>query len=125
MGRKNKKIIEIHLNPNYIREDVGVITYSVEANVWHDEGRVQFLVDRNGIGTPPQHFLIYRDCYVRYNNRQYIKRPFDIGHSLEDACEKAYQHALAEARERIRSEETICREKIDFEDYTGMGREKK
>lgn len=72
-----------------------LFSYSVAANVPYDKERVELIVGREPIGTP-NHYLI--ELRHQHTITAY---PIDIGHSLEEASQKAYAYAVRMANERI------------------------
>jgi hypothetical protein len=90
-----EKSIKIKQEPLKVRD---ATKYVVSANVWYDPGEIKFTVDTEPIGNP-DHFLIY-ESKINIRNRR-VTQPIDIGHSREEASQKAYMHALNIAKDRI------------------------
>ncbi len=90
-----EKSIIIKQEPPKLRD---AIEYIVSANVWYDEGETKVIVETNFIGYP-YHFLVYKSEIDKENIKN--TQPIDIGHSIEEASQKAYMHALNIAKNRI------------------------
>lgn len=94
------------------------IRYTVSANVWYDKWETEYLVQEDPIGDP-DHFLIYKS---EMDEEERITSPIDIGHSREEASQKAYMHALNDAKSRINYIKTEKGLEVSLVDETVMGK---